>query len=55
MMLTTSASLGKSLGAEVRGLRAHVQRVGEDTWRSEGRRVSWQARALVALGVEGML
>ncbi|KAJ9127167.1 hypothetical protein QFC24_001404 [Naganishia onofrii] len=55
MILTTSPSLQKALGAEVRGLRAHVGRVGESTWRLPERSVSWQARALVALGVEGML
>lgn len=55
MILTTSPSLKKALGAEVSNLRSHVQRVGEDTWKLPERHVSWRARALVALGVEGML
>ena len=29
--------------------------VGEKTWKLEERRVSWLAKLLVALGVEGML
>ncbi|GHJ87207.1 hypothetical protein NliqN6_3609 [Naganishia liquefaciens] len=55
MILTTSKSLSKALGSEISNLRSHVHRVGEETWRLPERRVSWQARALVALGVENML
>lgn len=55
MILTTSPSLKKALSAEISNLRSHVQPVGEATWRLPDRHVSWQARLLVALGVEGML
>lgn len=55
MILTTSKSLSKALSSEINNLRTHVHRVGAETWRLPERRVSWQARALVALGVENML
>jgi CDP-diacylglycerol--glycerol-3-phosphate 3-phosphatidyltransferase len=55
MLMTGSPSLRKALGNEVRTLDRYAKDVGEDTWKSEERRVSWLAWLLVALGVEGML
>ncbi|OCF42488.1 CDP-diacylglycerol-glycerol-3-phosphate 3-phosphatidyltransferase [Kwoniella heveanensis CBS 569] len=55
VMMTSSPSLRKALGAEVKALDKHAVDVGEETWKSEERRVSLLARVLVALGVEGML
>ncbi|WVF70894.1 hypothetical protein IAT40_005689 [Kwoniella sp. CBS 6097] len=55
IMMTSSPSLRKALGAEVKALDKNAVEVGEETWRSEERKVSLLARILVALGVEGML
>ncbi|WVQ97237.1 hypothetical protein IAU59_004347 [Kwoniella sp. CBS 9459] len=55
IMMTSSPSLRKALGAEVQALDKNAADVGEETWKSEERKVSLLARVLVALGVEGML
>jgi CDP-diacylglycerol--glycerol-3-phosphate 3-phosphatidyltransferase len=55
VLMTSSPTLRKALGAEVRQLDSQAERVGEETWRKKERRVSWLATVLVALGVEGML
>lgn len=43
------------MAGEVKNIRANTERVGEETWKLPERRVSLGARALMALGVEGML
>ncbi|WVQ85456.1 hypothetical protein IAT38_007621 [Cryptococcus sp. DSM 104549] len=55
VMMTSSPSLRRALGQEVKGLDEYAGDVGEATWKEEERRVSWLAWLLVALGVEGML
>lgn len=55
VLMTTSPTLRKALGAEAKQLDRYASPVGEETWRKEDRRVSWLAWVLVALGVEGML
>ncbi|OCF55551.1 CDP-diacylglycerol-glycerol-3-phosphate 3-phosphatidyltransferase [Kwoniella mangroviensis CBS 10435] len=55
IMMTSSPSLRKSLGQEVKTINKDSKDVGDVTWNSEDRKVSWLAWVLVALGVEGML
>ncbi|WVW82198.1 hypothetical protein I302_104204 [Kwoniella bestiolae CBS 10118] len=55
IMMTSSPTLRKSLGQEVKTINKDSKYVGEETWNSEERKVSWLAWVLVALGVEGML
>lgn len=43
------------MAAELRNIRGHSERVGEETWRLPKRHVSLYARLLMMLGVEGML
>ncbi|KAI9634951.1 putative CDP-diacylglycerol-glycerol-3-phosphate 3-phosphatidyltransferase [Dioszegia hungarica] len=55
VLMTSSPTLRRALGNEVRNLDKHAEVVGGETWKKEERRVSWLAWLLVALGVEGML
>lgn len=55
VLMTSSPSLRRALGNEVRNLDKHAEQVGDATFKAKERRVSWLAWALVALGVEGML
>ncbi|KAK4686455.1 hypothetical protein P7C73_g3679, partial [Tremellales sp. Uapishka_1] len=55
LILTSSPSLRKALGQELKALDEYAVDVGESTWKAEDRKVSWLCWALVALGVEGML
>lgn len=55
LIVTSSPSLRKALGQEIKALDEFAGDVGETTWREESRKVSWLAWLLVALGVEGML
>ena len=54
-VMTSSPALRQALAAEVKQLDEHAHDVGGETWEREDRRVSWLARILVFLGVEGML
>jgi CDP-diacylglycerol--glycerol-3-phosphate 3-phosphatidyltransferase len=53
--MTSSPSLRRALNGEVKVLEKYAVDVGEENWKLEERRVSWLAKVLVALGVEGML
>lgn len=55
LLSTSSPSLRRALGSEVKTLDKDAEEVGEETWKKEERRVSLLAKVLVALGVEGML
>ncbi|ORX37348.1 putative CDP-diacylglycerol-glycerol-3-phosphate 3-phosphatidyltransferase [Kockovaella imperatae] len=55
LLSTSSPSLRRALGNEVKSLDKHATDVSGETWQSEDRRVSFLAKVLVALGVEGML
>lgn len=55
LLSTSSPSLRRALGSEVKALDKDAEEVGEDTWKKEERQVSLLAKVLVALGVEGML
>jgi len=55
LLMTSSPSLRRALGNEVRGLDGNARDVGEETWLREDRRVSWLAWALIKLGVEDYL
>ena len=55
ILSTSSPSLRRALGAEVKGLDRHATDVGAETWKKEERNVSFFAKMLIALGVEGML
>ncbi|EIW68091.1 hypothetical protein TREMEDRAFT_40191 [Tremella mesenterica DSM 1558] len=52
---TSSPILHRSLGKELRALNVHARDVNEDTWERKDRKVSFLAKVLVFLGVEGML
>ena len=55
LLATSSPSLRRALGDEIRQLDKNAIQVGEETWSSPERRVSWLATILVMLGVENML
>jgi CDP-diacylglycerol--glycerol-3-phosphate 3-phosphatidyltransferase len=55
LLMTSSPSLRKALGAEVNNLNTNARDVGEATWKEENRRVSWLAWLLIKVGVEGYL
>jgi CDP-diacylglycerol--glycerol-3-phosphate 3-phosphatidyltransferase len=55
LLSTSSPSLRRALGQEVKALDKHTTDVGEDTWKKEERNVSTLAKILIFLGVEGML
>lgn len=55
VLITSSPTLRRALGNEVKNLDKHAEVVDEQTWKLEERRVSWLAWILVAIGVEGML
>ncbi len=55
LLMTSSPSLRRALNGEVKLLEKYAVDVGEENWKLEERRVSWLAKVLVALGVEGML
>jgi len=55
LLMTSSPSLRKALGAEVKNLNTNARDVGEATWHEESRRVSWLAWLLIKIGVEGYL
>ena len=55
LLTTSSPSLRRALGNEVKALDKYAADVGKETWEQEERRVSFLAKVLVALGVEGML
>jgi len=55
ILSTSSPSLRRALGAEVKALDRHTTDVGADTWKKEERKVSFFAKLLIAIGVEGML
>lgn len=54
-MSTSSPSLRRALGAEVKALDKHAEDVNAATWEKEERKVSLLAKVLIALGIEGML
>ncbi len=53
--MTSSASLRKAMAKEVSNIRENTEVVGGETWRRPERRVGFTTKALVALGIEGML
>ena len=55
LLSTSSPSLRRALGAEVKALDKHTADVGASTWKKDERNVSMLAKVLVALGVDGML
>lgn len=55
LLATSSAGLRSALGKEIGALREYAHDVDAETWKLEERRVSFMAKALVFLGVEGML
>jgi CDP-diacylglycerol--glycerol-3-phosphate 3-phosphatidyltransferase len=55
LLMTSSPSLRKALGTEVRALNANAKDVSSETWKEESRRVSWLAWLLIKIGVEGYL
>jgi CDP-diacylglycerol--glycerol-3-phosphate 3-phosphatidyltransferase len=55
LLSTASPVLRGQLADELKTLHVHAHDVGSQTWKLDERRVSWSAKALVALGVEGML
>lgn len=55
MISTSSPSLRRQLANELKNLNRYTQDVGAETWQRPERRVSWLAKVLVELGVEGML
>ncbi|KAL1413053.1 CDP-diacylglycerol--glycerol-3-phosphate 3-phosphatidyltransferase [Vanrija albida] len=55
LLATSSTGLRSALGKEIGALREYAHDVDGETWKLEERRVSLLAKALVFLGVEGML